>query len=93
MLNKIKPVKYEWTSDNRYMGIIAQELPPEIVQEEPVNNNITFHPGPGLQPMLVINENGFWVRGVKVEQDEKEAAAVYKAFKQFMVEAELRRQW
>lgn len=56
------------------------------------NNTITFHSNAKLPtPILVINEDGFWVRGVKVEQDEKEAATVYRAFKQFMVEAELRR--
>lgn len=59
-----------------------------------VPNTITFNTGEPLAvPILTINENGFWVRGVKVEQDEKEAATVYKAFKQFMVESELRRSY
>jgi len=32
-----------------------------------------------------ITEDGFYVRGKKVPADENEAAAVYKAFKEFLV--------
>ena len=35
--------------------------------------------------MLRVGPNGFWVRGVKVPQDDQEAQAVYNAFKQWMV--------
>jgi hypothetical protein len=35
--------------------------------------------------MLKVTEDGFYVRGVKVEADEKEASSVYKAFKEFLV--------
>jgi hypothetical protein len=56
------------------------------------SNTITFNTGALLtQPILTISEDGFYVRGKKVEQDEKEAATVYRAFKRWMVEAELRR--
>lgn len=41
--------------------------------------------------MIRITSEGFYVRGVKVPADEKEAEAVYKAFKKWIVEAELRR--
>jgi hypothetical protein len=59
-----------------------------------VKPNITFTTGGTVEePILKISEEGFWVRGVKIEQDENEAAAVYKAFKRWMVEAELRRPW
>ena len=51
---------------------------------------IAFNAGAD-QEMLKISKDGFYVRGVKVEQDEKEAEAVYKAFKRWMVENELRR--
>ena len=37
--------------------------------------------------MLRVAKDGFYVRGVKVEADEKEAEAVYKAFKQWMTYA------
>jgi hypothetical protein len=59
-----------------------------------VKPNIIFNAGgTSEEPILRISEDGFWVRGVKIEQDEQEAATVYRAFKQFMVEAELRRKW
>ena len=38
----------------------------------------------GGSEMLRVGPDGFWVRGVKVEQDEHEAQAVYEAFKQWM---------
>lgn len=46
-------------------------------------NNITLHAS--RAEILKVTEDGFYVRGVKVDADEKEAAAVYKAFKQFLV--------
>ena len=38
----------------------------------------------GGEEMLRVEPNGFWVRGVKVPQDDQEALAVYNAFKQWM---------
>ena len=38
----------------------------------------------GGEEMLRVAKDGFYVRGVKVEADAKEAEAVYKAFKQWM---------
>ena len=38
----------------------------------------------GGDEMLRIGPEGFWVRGVKVPQDDQEAQAVYNAFKQWM---------
>lgn len=35
--------------------------------------------------MLKVSPEGFWVRGVKVAQDDKEAETVYNAFKEFLV--------
>lgn len=52
-------------------------------------NNITCYAG-GTE-MLRVAEDGFYVRGVKVTQDDKEAEIVYNAFKQFLVWAELNR--
>lgn len=37
------------------------------------------------QEWIKISEQGFWVRGVKIEQDPKEAMQVYEAFKEFLV--------
>jgi hypothetical protein len=41
--------------------------------------------------MLRVAEDGFYVRGEKVPADDKEAETVYRAFKQFLVWAELNR--
>ena len=34
--------------------------------------------------MLKVGPDGFWVRGVKVPQDDKEASTVYNAFTQWL---------
>ena len=47
-------------------------------------NTITFNVG-GNDEMLKVGPEGFWVRGVKVEQGPKEAEEVYEAFKQWMM--------
>jgi hypothetical protein len=41
--------------------------------------------------MLKISPDGFYVRGVKVPQDEKEAEMVYKTFHQWLTWATLNR--
>ena len=46
------------------------------------NNNITLNGGG--EEMLRVAPDGFYVRGVKVEADAKEAENVYKAFKQWL---------
>ena len=59
-----------------------------------VRTEVEFH-DPNKQPstitcmaggaeMLKVGPDGFWVRGVKVPQDDREALAVYNAFKQWM---------
>jgi hypothetical protein len=45
----------------------------------------------GGSEMLRVAQDGFYVRGVKVTQDDREAEIVYNAFKQFLVWAELNR--
>ena len=45
--------------------------------------------GTNSDEMIRITKDGFWVRGVKVEQDAKEAETVYNAFKQWMAWAAL----
>lgn len=46
----------------------------------------------GADEMIRVTKNGFWVRGVKVKQDEQEAETVYNAFKQWMAWAALTQQ-
>ena len=41
----------------------------------------------GGEEMLRVAKDGFYVRGVRVEADEKEARAVYEAFKSWMTYA------
>lgn len=43
--------------------------------------------------MLKISPEGFWVRGVKVEQDEHEAQKVYEGFKAWMMWAQMTRDY
>lgn len=62
-----------------------------IQDVEESQNNITFHAGASSTEMLKIGKDGFWVRGVKIEQDDKEAEKVYNAFRAWMVWAELNR--
>ncbi len=38
----------------------------------------------GGEEMLRVAKDGFYVRGIKVEADSKEAKVVYEAFKQWM---------
>lgn len=60
---------------------------------EPVTSNIVFHTGTTGDALLKISDEGFWVRGVKVPQDDKEAEAVYNAFKEWMLWSSLTRQY
>ena len=46
----------------------------------------------GNTEMLRVAEDGFYVRGVRVEADDKEAATVYAAFKEFLVWSRLSRE-
>ena len=39
----------------------------------------------GLDEMLNITQDGFYVRGVKVPVDDQEAMVVYNCFKQWLV--------
>ena len=42
---------------------------------------------------IKISEDGFWVRGQKVEQDAEEAKIVYNAFKEFLTWSALTRNY
>ncbi len=61
-----------------------------ITKSDIPDNTITLHCG-SQSEMLKITKDGFYVRGVKVEQDEREAEVVYKAFHQWMMWATLNR--
>ena len=46
-----------------------------------------------MTEMLRVGEDGFYVRGVKIEQDEKEAEKVYNAFHQWLTWTTLNRNY
>lgn len=50
----------------------------------PAENNIVFHAGGDSGEMLRITNEGFYVRGVRVPQDEREAETVYNTFRAWM---------
>jgi len=54
-----------------------------------LQNTITFCAGNPNTEMLKVSPEGFWVRGVKVTQDDREAETVYNAFKAWMMWAKL----
>ena len=84
---------YNFQPLQNVMNNWARELPDEPnftfdVDAKP--NNITMISG-GAE-MLRVAEDGFYVRGTKVPVDDKEAATVYTAFKEFLVWSRLSRE-
>jgi len=77
----------EWEDKTiqQYKYLIEKDLGVkyELWENEPKNNTVIFNAGTDDE-MLKIAPDGFYVRGVKVEQGPDEAEAVYKAFKEFM---------
>ena len=61
----------------------------EYTFHEPKPNSVTFHAG--ADEMIRIARDGFYVRGVKVPVDDKEAETVYQAFNQWLAWANLQR--
>ena len=64
-----------------------QEATPVITMSP--KNEITLHSGE--TEMLRIAENGFYIRGVKLEQDDKEISEVYNCFKEWLTWSTLNR--
>ena len=62
---------------------------------EPESGNIVFHAGTDIESseLLKITRTGFYVRGILVEQDDKEAEIVYNAFREWMVYSALTRSY
>jgi hypothetical protein len=65
---------YTFTPQTNPNPVMAITAPPE--------SNISLYTG--SDEMLKITSEGFFVRGVKVTQDDKEAEQVYNAFKQWL---------
>jgi hypothetical protein len=84
---------YNFQPLQNVMNNWARELPDEPnftfdVDAEP--NNITMISAG--KEMLRVAEDGFYVRGEKVPADDREAATVYNAFKEFLVWSRLSRE-
>jgi hypothetical protein len=77
--------QWYWNDWKEYQIEVKQDLgiEYEFWDEQPKNNTITFEAGEGNE-MIKITPEGFYVRGVRVEADAKEAENVYKAFKQWL---------
>ena len=57
-----------------------------------MKDTITFNSS-NNDEMLKITPDGFYIRGVKVPQDEREAESVYKTFHQWLTWATLNRDY
>ena len=87
----LEAVTFQWAADSTKYGVIAQEVSPEFtVCDTTPANNIVMNSG-GTE-MLRVAADGFYVRGVKVSADDREAATVYNAFKEFLVWSRLSRE-
>jgi len=81
-----------WNSNNQH-GFAAQEvaqvIPGAVYQiRDPEPSAISLMMT-GSDEMLRITQDGFYVRGVKIPQDNKEPETVYLAFKQWLAWANL----
>ena len=94
-------------NNNSSTGFIAQEvsdvLRSWVEQSQLDSNNLTVKDtyskdsgnivfNTGSSEMMRITEDGFWVRGVKVEQGAKEASTVYNVFRQWLTWAQLNKE-
>jgi len=62
-----------------------------VLTSEIESNNITFNTT--TSEMLRVAKDGFYVRGKRVNQDDKEAEVVYNAFHQWLTWATLNRNY
>jgi hypothetical protein len=81
------------TEPQQYQDLMAKDVQmhgrAQTKFQDPEPNNICLTAG--SEEMLKVAEDGFYVRGVKVEQGPKEAEQVYEAFKQWLTWASLTR--
>ncbi len=74
---------YDFTELNKVVANWTADDITNLNVYEPKPNNIILN-NKGVE-MLRVAEDGFYVRGVRVEADDQEAATVYAAFKEFLV--------
>jgi hypothetical protein len=76
-------------SDYDYVSNDIANFDDWLYNDPNIHNDITLTGGG--EEMLRVAEDGFYVRGVKVPTDAKEAEEVYRAFKQWLAWASLSR--
>lgn len=81
---------YNFTELNKVVANWATDNNTSYNFHEPKPNSIILN-NKGVE-MLRVAEDGFYVRGTKVPVDDKEAATVYTAFKEFLVWSRLSRE-
>ena len=64
------------------MFTIHNSTPTPSMTVTPENSTIFYNAG---EEVLRVSNNGFWIRGEKVPVDDKEALAVYNAFRQWLI--------
>ena len=62
-----------------------------VITKDILDTNITLFTG--NDEMLRVARDGFYVRGIRVPQDDKEAEKVYNAFHQWLTWATLNRNY
>jgi hypothetical protein len=60
----------------------TQKLPTPVLSVTSPENNIVFNTG--TEETLRVAEDGFYIRGIKVPADEREAREVYECFKEWL---------
>jgi hypothetical protein len=84
---KLMGEEQQWYWEDEYKTIVKDEWDEAFYNTKTTYNDIiTFNSGAGENSeMLRIAQDGFYVRGVKVDADAKEAEQVYTAFKQWLM--------
>jgi len=74
---------------NELILMMTDEIDVTVIDTKP---NIVFHTNESSE-LLRIDKTGFYVRGVRVEQDKEEAEKVYNAFHQWLTWTTLNRNY
>ena len=80
---------WKWDDRDEVMRYALEEWRAAELEKDTKYDSITM--SSGNTEMLRIAEDGFYVRGVRVPADKKEARIVYEAFKAFLAWNELAR--
>jgi hypothetical protein len=69
--------------------IVDEDGPHQFYERREYQNSISFHSAG--EEMLRCSPDGFYVRGKKIDQDDKEAQVVYNSFKEWLTWQQLNR--